>query len=116
MIIYVSSCYATIILYGLLVVLNLRNIWAILVKQDKYKNLTLLIFYAYSLIAVSLRLIYLIWYWTPGVWWTNNMNIVQYAAKLCVGVVHDWITVELAIRIDIWRGNFDITEADKRNL
>ena len=76
----------------------------------------MLIFYAYSLIAVSLRLVYVIWYWVPSVWFTNNMNFVQQAAKLCVGVVHDWITLELATRIHSSKGWSDISIGAKGKL
>ena len=50
--------------YILLVVLALRNIWSILIKQREYKNLPILAFYSYALLAVTLRPIMIIWYWT----------------------------------------------------
>ena len=53
--------------YGFLLVLVMRNIWAILVKQREYKNLPILAFYTYALIAVTLRLVNELFYWTPNV-------------------------------------------------
>ena len=55
-------------------------------------------FYVFALIAVSLRPIFIIWWWTgnPTI---GNIDVIQMAAKFCVGVVQDWITLELAIRI-----------------
>ena len=101
--------------YFVLVALALRNIYAILVKQREYKNLPILMFYVFALIAVTLRPIYLICYWTPNVtMW--NVDKVQQAAKLCVGVVHDWITLELAIRIHHSKVYTEISEAGKKKL
>ena len=39
----------------------------------------------------------------------TNMNLIQEAAKFCVGVVQDWITLELAIRIHNSKGYSDIS-------
>ena len=41
---------------------------------------------------------------------------MQQGAKLCVGIVQDWITFELAIRIHNARGYSDISEAAKKKL
>ena len=45
-----------------------------------------------------------------------NLDLVQQVAKLCVGAVQDWITLELAIRIRNAKGDSDISEAAKRKL
>ena len=45
-----------------------------------------------------------------------NLRLVQQVAKLCVGVVQDWITLELAIRIRNAKGYSDISEAAKKQL
>ena len=44
------------------------------------------------------------------------MDLVQQVAKLCVGIVQDWITFELAVRIHNAKGYSDISEAEKRKL
>ena len=98
--------------YILLVVLALRNIWSILIKQREYKNLPILAFYVFTLLAVSLRTIFLIGQWTFMPIFQNT-DFVQQGAKLCVGIVQDWITFELAIRIHNARGYSDISEAAK---
>ena len=113
--IYISADYLVILMYIVLVLLALRNIWAILVKQKEYKNLPIFAFYAFSIIALSLRLIYLIGYWTGNPIF-RNIDWVQQGAKLCVGVVQDWITLELAIRIHHAKGYSDISEAAKSKL
>ena len=45
-----------------------------------------------------------------------NIAVVQQAAKLCVGVIQDWITLELAVRIRNAKGYSDISEAAKKKL
>ena len=41
---------------------------------------------------------------------------MQQGAKICVGIVQDWITLELAVRIHISKGMNDITQAGKDRL
>ena len=101
----------------MLVLLALRNIWVVLIQQKKYRNLPILAFYSFTIIAVTLRPTYMI-----GIWSQEssevylNMDFVQQGAKFCVGVVQDWITLELAIRIHNARGSSDISTAAKRKL
>ena len=70
-IVIVATNYLVIALYSFLVMLALRNIWAILVRQREYQNLPILSFYIYALLAVSLRLVYIIWRWTQNEIITN---------------------------------------------
>ena len=64
---------------------------------------------------MSIRLPYSIGNWTKSqvIW---NLNPVQIVAKLCVGAVQDWITLELIIRIRITKVDSDISKAAKTNL
>ena len=55
-----SILYLDILVYGLLVALALRNVWVILVRQQEYKNLPILTFYVYAVIALGLRFLFLI--------------------------------------------------------
>ena len=112
---YITLSYLVIVVYGFLLILLLRNIWAILLKQKEYKNLPISAFYCFALIAVTLRPIYIVWQWTPNPI-ISNIDWVQQGAKLCVGLVQDWITIELAIRIHNAKGHSDISEAGKRKL
>ena len=95
--------------------LALRNIWFIIVKLEEYKNLPILMFYVFLLIAIGLRSVYLVLYWTPSPL-VPNMDWVQQAAKLCVGITQDWITLELAIRIHYSTGRLDIFQATENKL
>ena len=107
--------YLLMATYGFLVVLVLRNILQILVRQKEFKNVPILAFYSYTLLAVNLRLINVICGWTsnPVI---VNIDKVQQGAKICVGITQDWITFELAIRIHIAKGNSDISSKAKRKL
>ena len=78
--------------------LTSSNIWKVIIKQKKYKTLPLLNFYIFAFLTVSLRLIYIIWCWTRSRF-IYNINFNQVIAKLCIGVVQDWISFELTIRV-----------------
>ena len=115
MIIYLSVDYLILVEYFILTLLALRNFWVIILKQQEYNNLPILMFYAFSLLAFSIRTVVIIWYWTPNPI-IYNIDMVQQAAKLSVGVVQDWITLELAIRIHYSKGYSNISEEAKRKL
>ena len=68
--------YLVIAEYGFLIGLALRNIWIVLFKQKEYRNLPIFAFYCFSLIAVALRLIYVVGHWTvnPII---DNIDFVQ---------------------------------------
>ena len=107
--------YLDIAEYGLLLLLALRNIWKIVVLQGEYKNVPILMFYVLALLAISIRLINLIWI-NSNAPLIYNFGILQQPIKLCVGVVYDWITLELAIRIRHSKVYNDIDEATKKKL
>ena len=113
---YISMYYLDLALYGMLILLAIRNIIVILVMQREYRNLPVLAFYEFSFLAVSLRPAYLIGLWTSKYYVFYNIDWVQQGSKLCVGIVQDWITLELAIRIHHARGYSDISEAAKKKL
>ena len=57
---YLFLDYTVIALYALLLALAFRNVWFILVKQREYRNLPILMFYIFALIAMTLRLVFLL--------------------------------------------------------
>ena len=73
---YTTLWYLILAVYFFLIILALRNIWVILVKQREYKNLPILAYYAFAFIAVSLRPIYVIGYWS-GAPFIQSMDWVQ---------------------------------------
>ena len=82
----------------MLVVLMLRNIWVVIVKQKEYKNAPIMMFYTFAFIAVTTRPVQLIFQFTNDPIMLN-IDLLSQVAKLCIGAVQDWITIELAIRI-----------------
>ena len=108
MITYIVADYLLIGTYVVLVLIALRNIWVILVKQKEYKNEPILMFYCFSIISLTLRPIVIIFWWKSSPYQTN-IDFVQVASKFCVGVVQDWITLELAVRIRNSNGVSDIS-------
>ena len=41
---------------------------------------------------------------------------MQQGVKLCVGLVQDWITLELAVRIRIEKGEYEFLKSDRNRL
>ena len=115
MITYLSLYYLLIGTYSVLVVLTLLNTWSIVLRRSEYRNLPILMFYLFGLIATSLRLIVIVIAWTPYPV-MFNMDYIQQVTKLCVGVVQDWITLELAIRIRNSKGHSNISDSTKKRL
>ena len=68
------------------------------------------------MVALTIRTPYIIGSWAadPAIYWT--LDWVQQAAKLCVGFVQDWVTVELAVRIHVSKGVHDISKAGINRL
>ena len=62
-----------------------------------------------------MRLPFLIGYWTD-IASVANLDYAQQVSKLCIGVVQNWITIELAIRIRNAKGYSDISEAAKKRM
>ena len=96
--------YFDVALYCLLLLLALFNIWVVVPhKYQMYKMLPIPAFYTFAVLALALRPFYIIGGWTFDPVY-GNLDFVQQGAKLCVGIVQDWITLELAIRIHTERG------------
>ena len=101
---FLAALYPVVAIYGILIIVALRNIFVIIVKQQEYKNLPILMFYVFALIAVTLREMKVIWTHKENTFINVNLDFVQQFAKLSVGLVQDWITLELAIRIHCIKG------------
>ena len=67
-------------------------------------------FYSFAVIALALRPIYMIGAWAPFPNYViyYNLDWVQQGAKLCVGLVQDWVTLELSVRIRTDNGDHKI--------
>ena len=110
-IVFILVIYIDILIYALIMVLILRNTWVVIIKQRVYKNLPILMFYIFAFIAVSIRLIDIIGYWTYTQYLESNIDLLQQAAKICVGMVQDWITFELAIRFHNSKVSLELSKA-----
>ena len=55
------AIYLDIVIYGMVFLLAVRNVWVIVWKQGEYKNDPILMFYIFSIIATILRIILIIW-------------------------------------------------------
>ena len=108
--------YSVIVVFAGINLLSLYNIWSILYKQKEYKNLPILVFYVFTQIALTLRMIYTIFFWMQNVSFLSNLGFVYQFSKICVGVAQDWITVELAFRIRNSRSHTTMPEWTKRRL
>ena len=102
---FLSALYLLIGVYGILIMIALRNILVVIVKQKEYKNLPILMFYLFALIAVTLREVKIIWQYKSNPYINYTLDLVQQFTKLGIGLVQDWITLELAIRIHCTKGS-----------
>ena len=95
------SSYLLSIIYVLLLMLNIRNIWFILMKQERYKVIPLTAFYMITTLLCIFRIFSVIYVLE---WWIN-MNIVGLLGpailKLASGVIQVWITIELTMKIHL---------------
>ena len=80
----------------------------VVIKKKRYANLPIPAFYTFAVVALALRPFILIGEWAYDWEIYANLALVQLGAKLCVGLVQDWVTVELAIRIHVFKGLRDI--------
>ena len=81
--------YLLIALYASANILMYINIWNILFKQKRYKTLPLLFFYIFTFIALTLRLVWSVFYFA----WIRHPKVyliveIATVAKLCVGLVY----------------------------
>ena len=104
-------------LYCALLLFAFSNIWLFVIKKKKYKSLPIPAFYTFAVVALALRPVDIIGAWAvDNVDIYANINWVWQGAKLCVGMVQDWVTVELAVRIHVSKSFGDITEAGIKRL
>ena len=106
---YVCLDYLVIGLFMALLALCLHNIWSIVVLQREYKNLPIFLFYVFALIAIIIRIVWLLTFWIQNYALLNNIGFTYQMTKLCVGITQDWITFELAIRIRNSKGHTNIS-------
>ena len=113
----IALSYADVAIYGLLLLLALRNVWVVVPQHYKeLKMLPSIAFYSFAVLALSLRPLFIIGKWTDDITIYVSMDYVQQGAKLCVGLVQDWITFELAVRMHISNSEHGFSPAHKDRL
>ena len=68
-------------------VLDVYNVWNVLYKNQKYKTRPMLLFYIFASVAITLRFLRLIFFYSANPILSGNIDFVQQVAKLCVGLV-----------------------------
>ena len=112
----ITFTYVDFGLYCALLLFALRNIWVVVIKKQRYKRLPIPAFYTFAVVTLTLRPFFIIGSWTDDWKFFVNLDWVQQGAKLCVGLVQDWVTVELAVRIHVSKGVHDISKAGINRL
>ena len=112
----ITFTYVDLALYGILLLFALRNIWVVVIQHKEYKTLTTAAFYTFAMVALPLRLAYIIGIWTDDPSIYKNIDLVQQGALLCIGIVQDWVTVELNIRVNNYNAEFDAPDFAIRKL
>ena len=100
----ITFTYVDFALYCALLLFALRNTYVVVIKKKRYENLPIPAFYSFAVVALALRPVYIIGGWADNNAIYYNLDWVQQGAKLCVGFVQDWVTIELAIRIHVSKG------------
>lgn len=83
------------------------NIWAFLIKQQKYKTWPLLVFYVLAILLSISRLYYSFWYFYVQ----YSYGIIGHLSKpilvINLGVVQCWMLFELSLRL---KENLDLSK------
>ena len=90
--------YILIGIYVFLFALVNINVWQIIIKQKRYKTWLLLAFYTFAYIAISFRLIILIFGYLPATC-LRNIDSIQPGAKICAGLIQVWIIIEITLHL-----------------
>ena len=104
-----------LILFMSILVILIRNVWCILIRQSKWRSIPLLYFYIMSFITVVARIIACIC--APDL--NSEFQIIDSFtasfAKMCSGMSQCWITLTIALRLRLLNKyeslNFDVTIA-----
>ena len=95
----IFACINTLValLYTVLLMLCLRNIWMILVRLGKWRQPLLSTFYFLSLFSIIFRWIFMLTWRTDGL--ILVMSFAQATAKFSVGLVQTWMIFELQMKL-----------------
>ena len=105
--ILVFVIYLVAFLFFCQLLIALHNIWAFLIKQQKYKTSPLVVFYVIAVLLTLTEIYYSIWILYESV----NKIFFAYEFKpilmINMGLIQCWIMLELSLRLKL---NIRITE------
>ena len=107
-IIVLTVHFIVLITYTVVIILALMNIWQILIKLQKWRTISLLFFYIFTILCILIRFLNLISY---GIDHDRQMALILFTlqpiAKICVGLIQCWMIFELSIRIKASNRDYD---------
>lgn len=89
--------WVVILLNIILLAMIFINVRTVLIKQNKWKTLPLLLFYILAVFSVSLRLIQGLFYYEFE-YWSEACLAIQPIAKVSVGFIETWMIFEVSMR------------------
>lgn len=105
--------YLCTLCFIFLLAMALTNTWKFLIKQQKYKNWTLLTFYILVIMLASFRIYDSFFYFCVGDNMIFIVIILNPTLKLNIGAVQCWVLIELALKVTL---NIRLTESNNKQL
>ena len=87
------------IVYAALQVLVTVNIWCVIVKKEKWREILLLLFYIYAFMAINMRQVINVTFGAFKYDWFFVLYDTQPIVKINLGLIQSWIIFEIAMRM-----------------
>ena len=88
-----------VIVYAALQVLVAVNIWFVIIKKEKWREILLLQFYIYAFIAINMRQVINVTFGAFKYNWFFILYDVQPNVKVNLGLIQSWMLFEIAMRL-----------------
>ena len=96
---FVIQDYLMILIYLATEVFTVINICVFIVRQKRYRNLSLLLYYILSFFLIAIDLVYWIIYYQSFVGYNLVLQFLPGILKIDIGLIQAWIMIELAIEM-----------------
>ena len=94
--------YMEILLFTVILIFVLSNIWQILIVQKRWKTAPLLIFYVFAFVTLTERILNsLLTYELDTPKWVVFTKINCPTTKLAIGLIQIWMVAELALKMKV---------------
>lgn len=93
--------YLSTICFICLLALTLINTWKFLIKQKRYKNRSLLMFYIYTVMLALMRIYFSFFFFYIFLEYELFGILVKPILKLDIGVIQCWVLIELALKVTL---------------